>query len=241
VSLISDHAPPRSANQHTRRPSAGWSPGGPRVNSKAALGLTAGALALGLIAGLALGGDGDSKAEKATGPGPTKTVAGVPVGYEHSKAGAIQAALAYQSALGRLARPTEPATAVIEAIAAPSDRQSITDSLTPGLELVRKALGGDGFVQSASVGYQLKDYRGDAADVVIWGVSVLKQAGSAGPQSGWTTTTLRLKWSNGDWKLSGPPEGTDGPTPALRDAPSDPGPLTTFASSLKEASDAPDE
>jgi hypothetical protein len=210
------------------------------MNTKAALGLTAGALALGLIAGLVVGGGGeDDEAAVKDGPGATRIVAGVPVGYRHSEAGAVQAALAYQAAIGRLAHPDEPAAAVIDAIAAPSDRQAITDSLKPGLELVQKSIATDGFIRSGSVGYQLKLYRDETADVLIWGVSVLKPTGSTAPQSGWTTTTLRLKWSEGDWKLAGPPEGSDGPTPALQGSPTDPGSLTAFASSLKEASNAP--
>jgi hypothetical protein len=210
------------------------------VNNRAALGLTAGALVVGLLAGLAVGGgDGGDKAAKAGRPGPTKIVAGVPVGYERSKAGAVRAGLAYQNALAGLANPKVAATPVINAIATQSDQRSISDAVMPGLEVIRKALGETGFVRAGSVGYLLKDYRSDSAVVVIWSVSVLNRAGSQSTESGWTTTTLRLRWADDDWKLAGPPDGSDGPTPALQGSPSEPGVLTSFVGSLEEVGDVP--
>jgi hypothetical protein len=75
------------------------------VNTKAAAGLTAGALVVGLLAGLGLGHDSD-KGAKPIGPGPTKTVAGIPVGYAHSQDGAVAAAANYAESIGPLALAT---------------------------------------------------------------------------------------------------------------------------------------
>jgi hypothetical protein len=208
------------------------------VNTRATLGLTAGALVVGLLGGLALGRDG-SKPGKVIGPGPRKTVAGVPVGYEHSKIGAVRAALAYQATIASLARANGPGTAAIAVMSSKPDRQAISDALAPGVELVKKALGENGFVRTASVGYRVNAYEPDNAEITIWGVSLLSPTGSPAPQSGWSTTKLRLKWTEGDWKLVAPPDGSDGPTPALRDAPTDPGALARVASSLEEVGYAP--
>ena len=209
------------------------------MNSKAAVGLSAGALLVGLLAGLALGGDGKDEQRDGVGPGPTKTVAGVPVGYQRSKAGAVRAALAYQAALGNLADTKSTSTEILDAIASGSDRQSISEAMDPGLEVVRKAISLNGYVRSGSVGYELKEYNSDTAEILIWGVSVLYSAGIPGPQSGWTTTILRLKWADGDWKLAAAPKGEDGPTPILRESPSEPGPLTSFVASLQGTGHVP--
>jgi len=68
--------------------------GGDVVKSRAATCLVPGVLILVFFAGC-----GSDSKDKVAGPGPTKVEAGVPVGYERSREGAVQAALNYSEAL----------------------------------------------------------------------------------------------------------------------------------------------
>lgn len=123
------------------------------MNSKAAARLVSGVLMIGVFAGMTMG---CGTADKAAGPGPTKVVAGVPVGYERSRAGAIRAALGYEEALVSLGSTPASWQDSIEAMAVPSRRKRIVEAMTPGLELISKNLGREGFVRGAVLAFRVK-------------------------------------------------------------------------------------
>ena len=192
------------------------------MNTKAALGLSAGALAIGLLAGIALGGGGDEKTIKATGPGPTKTVDGVPVGYARSKEGAINAALAYEGALGAMRRADKNRrAAALTAMAVPEQRDTITKSSETAFEFFDTQFGSEGIIRSGIFGYRVKTYDENSAEVELWGVSVVGRPETVPVRSGWTTRTVRLRWIEGDWKLNSLPDEVAGPTPQDSATPSD--------------------
>lgn len=196
------------------------------MNSKAALGLTAGALAVGLLAGLALGGDGD-KTSKVKGPGPTKTVAGVPIGYAHSQDGAVAAASAYAESIGPLALATpEARDAALAAMTDPKGRDEVRRGLEPGLEALGKGLttptSADAVVRSAPVGYRVGVYSEERAEVELWAVGVVGNAQSLPPSASWGITKVLLRWVDGDWKLAASVEQSEGPTPQLNGSASPP-------------------
>ena len=205
------------------------------MNSKAALGLTAGAVVVGLLAGLALGG-GDDKASKTKGPGPTKTVAGVPVGYERSRDGAASAALNYEAAL--LKAGLRDNAKVLEVLSDRDQTNDIASAMKPGLELVAQRLGDGAILRSSALGYRVTAFDPDSAAVEIWEVGILG-SGESAPEAGWTTTTLRLRWTDNDWKLAEAPESRGGPTPQQPREASDPAALLDFARSLGEIDDVP--
>jgi hypothetical protein len=187
------------------------------VNNRAALGLTAGALTIGVLAGLALGGNGGGP--KQTGPGPKASIAGVPIGYERSKAGAASAALNYETAL-TAAGPAGYRT-VLGAITDPSDRNAITEAMQPGMEIISKQLGEGAVVRSAVLGYRVNSYDSNVAEVEVWEVGTLAAANQPVPQAGWTTTTVRVRWSDGDWRIAEAPTTKKGPTPQQPDEPTE--------------------
>jgi hypothetical protein len=189
--------------------------GGDVVNNKTVAGLVVGALVLGLFAGLALGDRNNDKSNVA-GPGPRGIEAGVPVGFERSRPGAAAAAISYESALTDAG--VERYRAVVNVVAVPARRDAIAEAMRPGLELVRERLGEDAFVRGAVVGHRLKAYDAGEAEVEVWEVGVVA-ASSLAPQAGWTTTTIRLRWLDGDWKLTEAPEVRNGPTPQQPDTP----------------------
>jgi hypothetical protein len=157
--------------------------------------------------------------------GPRKTVGGVPVGYEHSKQGAVAAAANYARVLSStLILDRTKRRAAIEALAAPEtlDRQQRAWDQAVG-ELT-KALGvpdggakdGTVLLRAVPVGWRLEQYTGDRATVAIWVTSVLGTlGGSPGGmpvREAWGTTTVKLRWVDGDWKQL-QQTNKDGPVP----------------------------
>jgi hypothetical protein len=200
------------------------------VNSKAIAGLVAGALVIGLFVGLALGSE-DGSPEKAAGPGPTKVVGGVPVGYERSRAGAVQAALNYSEALAKSVElSTDERRGVVRAIARRDRADEIFGELRAAYRLLDEtfAFGSgttDAIASYGVLGYEVKAFDSTTAEIALWEVSVFGLGKASKAEAGWSTTTVKLRWIDADWKLDELPLGEDGPTPALRGAPSDPAEL----------------
>ncbi len=185
-------------------------------------------------AGVVPGGPG------ATRPGGLQLVAGVPVGYAHTDAGAVSAATNYAIAYGGPAMfvpaqrriivdaTTDPATRAAQQVQ--QDQQTALYSATadkfgldqqgrptaPGVEFVAREL---------PVGARLVAYTPDTAVVAVWedGLVGLAGTGTTRPvQEGWGTTTVTLRWAAGDWKWTAG-SFTPGPTPITGvQTPSDP-------------------
>jgi len=157
--------------------------------------------------------------------GPREVVSGVPVGYQHSEQGAVAAAANYATVLSSTLILDPPRRrAAIEALAAPETlgrQQRAFDqavaSLSKGLGVTDgSALDGTVLLRAVPVGWRLKEYTGDRATVAIWVTSVLGALGT--PPDGvpvreaWGTTTVKLRWVDGDWKQL-QTTTTDGPVP----------------------------
>jgi len=157
--------------------------------------------------------------------GPREVVSGVPVGYQHSEQGAVAAAANYTTVLSSTLILDPPRRrAAIEALAAPETlgrQQRAFDqavaSLSKGLGVTDgSALDGTVLLRAVPVGWRLKEYTGDRATVAIWVTSVLGALGT--PPDGvpvreaWGTTTVKLRWVDGDWKQL-QTTTTDGPVP----------------------------
>jgi len=174
---------------------------------------------------------------EAARPGGLQLVAGVPVGYAHTDAGAISAATNYAVVYGgsamfvpTLRRAIVDATTDPATRAAQQEQQSALYSATadkfgldqqgrptaPGVEFVAREL---------PVGARLVAYTPDTAVVAVWenGLVGLAGTGTTRPvQEGWGTTTVTLRWAAGDWKWTAG-SFTPGPTPITGvQTPSDP-------------------
>lgn len=208
------------------------------MNTKAVLGLTAGALVVGLLAGLTIGNNGD-KATTAVGPGPSKTVAGVPVGYQHSREGAVKAALEYESVLAQLTKMSkESRSAAISEIAVVANRDAIVSAADKSLSFYDQQFGQPGVVRTTVVGFRVQTYETNTADVELWEVSVVGRPEAIPARSAWSTRRLSLRWED-DWKLATPPADSVGPTPALDGTPSDSATVITAARDLSEVGYVP--
>jgi hypothetical protein len=184
--------------------------------------------------------------------GPREVVKGVPVGYQHSEQGAVAAAANYARVLSStLILDQARRRAAIETLAAPEALDRQQRAFDQAVASLTKGLGaGDGSAQDGTVllravpvGWRLKEYTGDRATVAIWVTSVLGALG--GPTNGvpvreaWGTTTVELRWVDGDWKQLRA-TNTDGPVPIADSAtPTAASQLIPEAQQFKEFNYAP--
>jgi len=170
-------------------------------------------------------------------PGSLQLVAGVPVGYPHTDAGAVSAATNYAIAYGGPAMfvpaqrriivdaTTDPATRAAQQVqqtalySATADKFGLDQQgrpTAPGVEFVAREL---------PVGARLVAYTPDTAVVAVWEDGLVGLAGTETTrpvQEGWGTTTVTLRWAAGDWKWTAG-SFTPGPTPITGvQTPSDP-------------------
>jgi len=157
---------------------------------------------------------------------PAGNTAGVPVGYPQTSEGAQSAAANFVVAYGSdrmfLA---EPRAAIITTITAPSVRAGLLSAAdqvfraqtgTFGLEADGSAPEGMTFVcRTVPMGTKSIAYDRTSATVEVWSVGVVGIAGAGSSKpvgEAWNTTTMRLSWTDGDWKMVGFDQH-EGPTP----------------------------
>lgn len=209
------------------------------MRTRTTIAAAGGALLLGLLAGLALGADGDSEA-KAAGPGPSQMIAGAPAGFAQTRSGAVAAASAFsQSLLEATSLSPDARRSLLDQIAANDSRPAVQARADEAYSVVDKAVpaGQSLFVRSGNLAFRVASYDGSAANIVLWSVDVIG-AGSASTQSGWGTKTVALKWEKGDWKLASFPESVEGPTPTLQGQPTAVEQFNTSVKDLERFSDA---
>jgi hypothetical protein len=184
--------------------------------------------------------------------GPREVVSGVPVGYQHSEKGAVAAAANYATVLSStLILDRSKRRAAIEALAAPEALARQQRAWDQAVVLLRKGLGvtdgaaqdGTVLLRAVPVGWRLEEYTGNRATVAIWVTSVLGALGGSPDgvpvREAWGTTTVELRWVDGDWKLLDT-TNTDGPRPIADSAtPTAASQLIPEAQQFKEFTYAP--
>lgn len=179
--------------------------------------------------------DGSSDGQRQTAPternntgGDTKStarklVSGVPVGYAHSRAGAVQAAVNYQVARSSAAYFTDEkarhATLTAMMTSQALDRQIRNDD--DGMQQVLTSLGitsaneGELVARGAAMGTRVTTYTDQVATVEVWMAGLVGVTDENAPMpvsASWTTYTLTLQWQSADWKLASI-TSVNGPTP----------------------------
>jgi hypothetical protein len=184
--------------------------------------------------------------------GPRDIKSGVPVGYQHSQQGAVAAAANYASVLSSpLILDRARRRAAIEALAAPEALARQQRAWDQAAALLSKGLGvGDGgardgtvLLRAVPVGWRLEKYSGDRATVAIWVTSVggtfTGSPNDVPVREAWGTTTVELRWVDGDWKQL-KATNTDGPVPIADSAtPTAASQLVPEANDFKEFTYAP--
>lgn len=162
-----------------------------------------------------------------------RRVGTIPVGYPHSRAGAVAATLNAGAVLGDPRVLLDPArrSRVLSLLATSRYVKTFTDSGAAALEQARNAPLGRGLQSGAQtisltspLAYRITAYDGASAKVLSWGVAVVGNDLGLAPSASWATTTTVLRWQAGDWKIDaaysqpGPTPGLDGQRPAGTDA-----------------------
>jgi hypothetical protein len=184
--------------------------------------------------------------------GPRAVKSGVPVGYQHSQQGAVAAAANYARVLSStMILDRSKRRAAIEALAAPEALARQQRAWDQAVALLSKGLGATGgaaqdgtvLLRAVPVGWRLEEYTGDRATVAIWVTSVLGALGGSPEgvpvREAWGTSTVELRWVDGDWKLLNT-TNTDGPRPIADSAtPTAAAQLIPEAQQFKEFTYAP--
>jgi hypothetical protein len=173
----------------------------------------------------------DGAAADAARVGPRRFAHGVGVGYARSQDGAVAAAANYSTVLSStLILDDARRRAAIDTLAAPEARRRLQRAFDQAVASIKAGLGmtgaaGDGtqvLLRASPVGWRVEEYGGSTAKVAIWMTSV---GGSLGGAQGavpvreaWGTTTVHLRWVQGDWKQLASAT-RDGPVPIADVAP----------------------
>ncbi|MGH9244000.1 MAG: hypothetical protein ACRD29_06730 [Acidimicrobiales bacterium] len=178
------------------------------------------------------------RARSEPGPGGDRVavepLAGIPMGWARSEAGARGAGLAVAATFQSWLYLTDVALAEsISTVATADAAPRLIDELTGQVGLVRDALAsttGQVWWVVRPLAARMVSFGPDRAMVGVWVVSVLSAADVAVPQSSWSMVTVELAWVGGDWRVDGLSR-RPGPTPIL-DASDQPWPPEALASAL---------
>jgi hypothetical protein len=177
-----------------------------------------------------LPGKGGTSHGKDTVPGgarpPQTTRSGIAVGFARTQSGAASAAANYVVALGsaqmfRTASRHQIVVAIADPAIAAQLREQFNRSYTAtlatfGLDTEGNPPRGQTFVSRAlPVGTAVVSYSDDRAVVDVWSAGIIGLAGEKSTKpvtEAWSTTTVTLRWVDGDWKWAGSTH-REGPTP----------------------------
>ena len=186
-------------------------------------------LLLGLLLGWSLSPSGGDRAAAPAKAGAARSLAGVPVAFPNTPAGAAEAVAAYQRAFASPAilRPGVMRER-IEAVATPDYMETMLTANSPGVERLAAGPIGIGvrrgvetLYAAVPVGYRVEAFQPDRARVLTWGFTLLGNAASVEPAAYFGLTHTELVWMEGRWRIA-ETQGGFGPTPKLA---TKPGPL----------------
>jgi hypothetical protein len=140
---------------------------------------------------------------------PARRTAGVPVGWPHTRQGAVGAAAGYARVLSTawFLTDADRRQQAVTAMAAPEARlglQAAQDGVAAGVARgpfgAGLARGARSTLRTSLLGYRIDRYAPTDAQVALWAVVIYGNDGGLAPQALYATSTLRLRWV-GDWKL----------------------------------------
>jgi hypothetical protein len=113
----------------------------------------------------------------------------------------------------------EDVMAGVAGIVVPEARDDLAGDVVQEVRLLRTELenaSGTVWFVVSPLGTRVDDYDDESGRAVVrvWSVRVLSAEGVAVPQSGWQTTTFRLRWEDDDWKIVSTHDA-EGPVPQL--------------------------
>jgi hypothetical protein len=180
--------------------------------------------------------------------GAARAVAGVPIDFPKTSAGAAQAAASYQRAFAgpAILRP-RVLRARVNAVATPDYAARMLAANSPGQRRLAAGPIGIGvrrglatIYTAVPVGYRIVSFAGDRAEVETWGFTLLGNASAAPPSAYFGRTRMSLLWRGGRWRIAAT-TARFGPTPRLgtRPRPLDPYRVLELARGLSSYELAP--
>jgi hypothetical protein len=165
------------------------------------------------------------------GPGPTRTVNGVPLGYAHTQAGAVAAATNFLMVVdGPLVTQPDKYRKAIDTLAAPEARsQQLSDAETT-MTVLQQGAGMLAYAQqgrqvifrAVPLAYHVDQYADSGTRVSIWAESITAADGALSLRETWTTSMVTVTWTGVDWRLARiepPSASSEGPVPLTNQAP----------------------
>jgi hypothetical protein len=151
--------------------------------------------------------------EPATGAlpaaGPVRVQDGVPVGYAHTRDGAVAAATNYVAVLSsELVFDPSRRRAAVAALAAPQSADALQRSTERNAATLARSFklpegGANGtsvLLRAVPVGAKVDHYESGKAVVSIWQTSIGGSGNGVPVSQSWGVTTVTLAWSGEDWK-----------------------------------------
>lgn len=181
---------------------------------------------VGLLIGRASAPSGPAGPTPSPSSGPTRTRAGVPVGYARTREGAAAAVASYERAFAdpAILRPGVMRRR-IEVVASPDYVQTMLAANSPGRERLARGPIGRGAAHGIQtlyagvpMGYRIESFSWRRARVLTWGFTLLGNASAVAPSAYFGLTHTDLVWMGGDWKIART-EASFGPTPRLTTPP----------------------
>jgi hypothetical protein len=169
-------------------------------------------------------GSGQVIVNAQNGPGPTRVVNGVPVGYAHTEAGAVAAATNFLMVVdGPLVTQPDKYRSAIDTLAAPEEHGKLQQNAAGNTANLRSVIsyaqqGHTVVYRSVPLAYRVSRSSNDSVQVSIWAEALLAVDGILSMRETWATTTLMVMWASGDWKLAdiaAPTAPSFGPAPTM--------------------------
>ena len=88
----------------------------------------------------------------------------------------------------------------------------------PEVDSLYDDMTGRALVRMLPLAYKVNAYAPDRAQIAVWSAGVFTIEGLTAPTEAWSTTTVDVVWSAGDWRLYSI-ASTPGPVPATPQAP----------------------
>ncbi len=126
--------------------------------------------------------------------------AGLPLGYDHTETGAVEAATNYLTWMTSL-RIKDKTTADAMATATAADEKT-RNAMIESFDLLRTGLDDVTVAQSepARGAYAIADYEPSAASIYVWSPDITTDSGDT--TTAWGISEVRVVWAKDDWKIS---------------------------------------
>lgn len=143
------------------------------------------------------------------GPGPSRTEAGVPVGYERNRDGAAAATTTYLSTLHQLIGSGEAERRAALQVLTANGADAVVDEAASAFATLDRVVAEARattpnarlFLREVPMAYTVSRFTDDRAQVAVWSIGIIIIEGVTQATEVWSTNTVELVWEGDDWKV----------------------------------------